>query len=62
MDCDTLLHAAQLPKSLWGEALFHVTWLKNRASTKTLVNATPVEALTGAKPDLPQVGAEGVST
>jgi len=47
-----MLHGAQLPKSLWGEALAHATWLKNRTSTKALEQVTPLQALTGAKPDL----------
>jgi hypothetical protein len=47
-----MLHASKLPKGLWGEALQHATWLKNRTSTKALENKTPYEALTGSKPDL----------
>lgn len=30
-----LLHASGLPKYLWGEALMHITWLKNRTVTHT---------------------------
>jgi hypothetical protein len=29
----TLLHTSGLPQNLWGEALRHSTWLKNRTST-----------------------------
>ena len=47
-----MLHGAQLLKSLWGEALAHATWLKNRTSTKALEQVMPLQALTGAKPDL----------
>ena len=50
-----MLHTAQLPKSLWGEVLMHTTWLKNRTSTKALVNTTPFEALTGTKPNLSEL-------
>ena len=31
-----ILHASGLPKFLWGEALRHVIWLKNRTSTKAV--------------------------
>lgn len=33
-----LLHASGLPKFLWGEAIMHVTWLKNRMPTHALDN------------------------
>ena len=36
-----VLHASGLPKSLWGEAIIHMVWLKNRTSTQSLVNKTP---------------------
>ena len=39
-------------KSLWGEALRHATWLKNRMATRTLDGKTPFEALYGQLPDL----------
>ena len=29
-----MLHSAQLPKNLWGEALAHNVWLKNHTSTQ----------------------------
>ena len=29
----TILHASGLPKMLWGEALLHVVWVKNRSAT-----------------------------
>jgi len=47
-----MLHAAQLPKGLWVEALIHVVWLKNQTSTKSLDKSTPYQALTGCKLDL----------
>ena len=47
-----LLHASGLPKSLWGEALAHAIWLKNRTSTKALNDHMPLEELTGKKPYL----------
>lgn len=47
-----LLYMASLPKSLWGEALRHSTWLKNRTSTRALGGKTPWEALYGSPPDL----------
>src|SRR5882724_9737193 len=47
-----MLHSAQLPKYLWGEALMHAVWLKNRTSTKALADSTPLESLTSIKPDM----------
>ena len=47
-----MLHASSLPKSLWGEAMMHATWLKNRSSTCRLGNKTPYEVLYNKKPDL----------
>jgi len=47
-----MLHHSGLPKFLWGEAILHAVWLKNRTSTCALKNLTPFEALTGMKPNL----------
>jgi transposase InsO family protein len=47
-----LTHASGLPKSLWGEALRHATWLKNRTVTHALDSKMPYEALYGRPPDL----------
>ncbi|KAF9799678.1 hypothetical protein IEO21_10525 [Rhodonia placenta] len=47
-----LLLQSGLPKSLWGEAVLHVTWLKNRTSMKALGGMTPFEAVTGRAPGL----------
>jgi hypothetical protein len=47
-----LRHKAGLPKMLWGEALCHVTWLKNRMAMHVLDAKTPFEALFGTPPDL----------
>jgi len=41
-----------LPKTLWGEALCHSVWLKNRTATRALDSRTPYEALHGEQPDL----------
>jgi transposase InsO family protein len=45
-------HESGLPKSLWGEALRHASWLKNRTATRALDGKTPFEALYGQPPDL----------
>ena len=45
-------HAADLPKNLWGEAINHAVWLKNRTSMRVLGNVTPYECLYGKKPNL----------
>ena len=47
-----MLHYAELPKNLWGEAILFAVWLKNRTSTRALGNVTPFERLYGEKPDL----------
>jgi hypothetical protein len=47
-----LLHHSGLPKTLWGEALHHATWLKNRSSTRVLGIITPYECLNGYKPNM----------
>src|ERR1700722_10683107 len=42
-----------LPKFLWGEAVKHAIWLKNRTATRALPNSkTPYEMLYGKKPNL----------
>ena len=50
-----VLHHSGLPKSLWAEAVNHITWLKNRTSTRAIGNITPLEKLYGEKPDLARV-------
>ena len=47
-----MLHASGLPKSLWGEAIMHANWLKNRSSTRALNGKTPFEMLYRQKPNL----------
>ena len=47
-----MLHESGLPRMLWGEAVRHTIWLKNRTPTKALDGGTPLEAATGQKPDL----------
>ncbi|GBE79997.1 hypothetical protein SCP_0211990 [Sparassis crispa] len=47
-----MLIAVGLPQFLWGEAVLHVIYLKNRMSTKALNGRTPYEAVTGDLPDL----------
>ena len=54
-----MLHDSGLPRSLWGEAVRHAIWLKNRTPTKALDGGTPLEAATGKKPDLTNVRAWG---
>lgn len=47
-----MLIASGLPTFLWGEAVMHAVWLKNRTSTKALGGRTPYEALHGHPPVL----------
>jgi hypothetical protein len=50
-----MLFAANLPGSLWGEAIAHTTWLKNQTSTCELMNKTPFEAVNNKKPNLANI-------
>ena len=47
-----ILHGSGLPKFLWGEAVKHAIWLKNRSSTKVFEGKTPFEVYEGTKPNL----------
>ncbi|OJA07593.1 hypothetical protein AZE42_07469 [Rhizopogon vesiculosus] len=47
-----VLHKSGLPQTLWREAVRHVVWLKNCMLMKALDGGTPLEAVTGKKPDL----------
>ena len=48
-----LLHSSKLPKNLWGEAINHVVWLKNRTTTRALPEGkTPYEMLYDKKPNM----------
>jgi hypothetical protein len=50
-----MLHKSGMPHALWGEAVRHAVWLKNRTPTKALDGGMPLEAATGRKPDLTHV-------
>src|SRR5258707_2041941 len=50
-----MLHASGLPMSLWGEAVRHAVWLKNRTSTKALKGKTPLEAARTCRPNLSMI-------
>ena len=45
-------HGSGLPKSLWGEALRHAVWLKNRTATRALDGKEAFEALYSRPPGL----------
>jgi hypothetical protein len=45
-------HSSGLPKFLWGEALRHATWLKNRTATCALDGLTPYQAVFSCAPDV----------
>ncbi len=45
-------HTSGLPKFLWGEALWHVMWLKNCTAMRALDGLMPHQALLGRAPDL----------
>ena len=48
----SMLADSKLSHRFWAEALSTAVFLWNRSPTKTLREVTPVEALTGSKPDL----------
>jgi hypothetical protein len=51
-----LLHASKLPKNLWGKAINHIVWLKNRTITHALPDGkTPYKMLYHKKPSLKNV-------
>lgn len=48
-----MIKSSGVPLNLWKEAVKHATWLKNCTSTRALPGSkTPLEVLTGEKPDL----------
>ena len=48
----TMLHAKELPKTLWGTAINTACYIRNRCPTSILNNKTPYEAWTNDKPDI----------
>jgi hypothetical protein len=57
-----LQHTSAFPKSMWGEALRHATWLKNCTAMRTLGNKTSYEELFGTPPDLSGLRLWGCNT
>ena len=52
----TLLHSSKLSKNLWGEAITHMVWLKNRTVTQSLPGGrTPYEMLYDKKPSMSEL-------
>ena len=48
-----VLHVSRLPKTLWGEVISHIVWVKNRSATWVLNGKMlPYEMMYGKKPDL----------
>ena len=50
-----MMHASGMPKSLWGKAVMHATWVKNHTSMRRLSKKTPYEMLYQKKPNLKNV-------
>jgi len=48
----TMLIQAKLPQKFWVEVQNTASYLHSRSPTKVVDNATPLEAWTGAKPDV----------
>ena len=47
-----LLHGKNLPPPLWEEAINYASYLQNKVPHKSVVGATPFEALHGHKPNV----------
>jgi hypothetical protein len=47
-----MTHTSGLPKNLWGEAIKHAVYIKNRTATRALDGKTPYEMLHSRKPNL----------
>lgn len=47
-----MLHASKLPKSLWSVAVKTMAYLRNRSPARANNGITPIERITGQKPDL----------
>ena len=47
-----MLLESNLPKSLWGYAILHANYIKNRTHTRSLPDKTPYETVYGKKPNL----------
>lgn len=45
----------KLPESLWGEAVLHAAWIRNRCPTDALDGSTPLKLMTGVQPDLSDI-------
>ena len=55
-DALAMLQSSGRPRYLWGHAVKHACWLKNRMPSKSLPdNHSPIEELTGEKPNLARV-------
>lgn len=51
-----MFDAPGVPRSLWSEALVYQSWLRNRLPTRANADSkSPIEMLTGNKPDLARV-------
>jgi len=50
-----MIHTSGMPKSLWGEAIMHATWVKNCTSTWCLGKKMPYEMLYQRKPNLENI-------
>ena len=47
-----MLAESKLPKTFWGEAVSTAVYLRNRSPTTSVKGMTPMEALTGRKPNV----------
>ena len=57
-----MLMTANLPRILWGEAMKHAIWLKNRSPSKAIALHTPYFLVYGSIPDLHDLPQFGQST
>jgi transposase InsO family protein len=55
----SMLHAQNLKKSLWAEAVVNAAYTRNRCPSRTLPSITPEEAWSGRKPCISHMGVFG---
>jgi transposase InsO family protein len=53
---NSMMIASGAPISLWGESIMTAAYIRNRSPTHALDGMTPLEALTGEKPDISHEG------
>ncbi|KAF8507816.1 hypothetical protein JB92DRAFT_2734255 [Gautieria morchelliformis] len=55
-----MLLESSLPKTLWGHAILHANYLRNRTHTRALPDKTPFEMIHHEKPNLKDIHVWGI--